>query len=585
MFTIFGQLKDFFRQRRLTYSLSFLAIGLDYLMQLVVPWMVGYVTDLITQGTLTWQNFRGSMLIMVLTSLLSFGATFFWSYHAYNNANILIRDTRKQMLLKFLKQSPLFYNRHTRATLLTRTMSDVESLEIFAGYGIMCLVDSTVYPLTIIIMMGVAISWPLTLVAIIPVLLILPIYLVMSKKIYRLYDEQQESYEALYAQVLENISAIRLTRAYRMELKVEAEFNEAVQNTYEKTMAVSRLDALFAPVNRILSALALAVTLIFGSYLLGQGQISLGNLVSFNIYLGFLVWPMLAFGDFVNFSQQASASMERIQELMRYKEDFPEQTHAPIYKGNGELEAKHYSFTYEGAQEPALRDLNFRIGVGETLGVVGKTGAGKSSLVRQFLHLYPQDLMAEGELQVGGRPVQDWQVESLRAHIGYVPQDHYLFSETIAENVRFGHPTATDQEVEEALDFADFWKDLTYLSDGIDTMVGENGVTLSGGQKQRLAIARAVIRDPSVLILDDSLSAVDAQTEKRILEQIREKREGRSTVITAHRLSAVQHADRILVMDRGQIIAQGTHEELMAAGGWYAEQFRHQAEGGQDDGA
>lgn len=583
MFGVFRHLKGFFRERRLTYMLSFAAIAVDYLMQLVVPWVVGYVTDLITQGTLNRQNFRLSMVIMLVTSLISYGATFFWSYQAFSNANILVRNTRVNMLSKFLRQSPLFYSKHTNATLLTRTMSDVESLETFAGYGIMCLVDSTVYPLTIIIMMGFLTSWPLTLVSIIPILLILPIYLVMSKKIYRLYDEQQESYEALYSQVLENMSAVRLTRAYRMELKVEADFNKAVQNTYEKTMSVSRLDALFAPINRLFSSLALVTALTYGGYLMGQNVITLGNLVSFTIYLGFLVWPMLAFGDFVNFTQQASASMERIQELLGYKEEFSYSEDRPIYPGHGDLHASDYSFRYPDAAEPALADLNFSIDAGKTLGIVGKTGAGKSTLVRQLMHLYPQDLLAEGDLKLGGQPVEDWEVKSLRNCVGYVPQDHFLFSDTIAENVRFGDPEATDDEVSEALDFADFWKDLTYLSDGIETMVGEKGVTLSGGQKQRLAIARAVLRDPDILILDDSLSAVDAQTEKRILDHIRERREGRSTVITAHRLTAVQHAELILVMDRGRIADQGTHDELMGRSGWYAEQYLHQSEGEQDN--
>lgn len=583
MFTIFRHLKDFFRDRRLTYSLSFVAITVNFLLQLVVPWLVGYVIDLITSDSLNWENYRNSLIILIVTSLISYGVTYFWSYQIFNNANILVRDTRKNMLIKFLRQSPLFYARHTKATLLTRTMSDVESLEIFAGYGIMCLVDSTVNPITIILVMGVLTSWPLTLVSIIPILLILPIYLVMSKKIYKLYDERQESYEELYSQVLENMSAVRLTRAYRMELKVEEDFNKAVQNTYEKTMSVSRLDALFAPINRFFSALALVVSLIFGVYLMGQGVLTLGNLVSFNIYLGFLVWPMLAFGDFVNFTQQASASMERIQELMTHKEEFTEDPKRSLYHGQGDLEADDYSFQYPEAAERALESLNFKIRSGKTLGIVGKTGSGKSTLVRQFMHLYPQQLLAEGVLKLGGQAVEAWDTSSLRAHIGYVPQDHSLFSDTIAENVRFGKPDASDEEINEALDFADFWKDLTYLSDGINTIVGEKGVTLSGGQKQRLAIARAVLRDPDILILDDSLSAVDAQTEKRILEHIRVRRGGRSTVITAHRMTAVQHAELIVVLDRGRIVDQGTHAELMARGGWYAEQYIHQSEGDQAD--
>lgn len=581
MLKIFKQLNWFFKEHKRSYIFAFSLLIVTDLFALVIPWTVGFLTDRITENNLTRETLLPLSVFLVAVIFVYYTANYFWSYIIFTGSDKIVRNIRSTLMQKFLRQSPAFFEQNTTGTLLSKTMNDSESLENMAGWGVMVLADATLFPLALLAFMSIGISWQMTLVSVIPLLFIFPYYRKIGAKLFTLYNDVQQSYEDLYNQVLENIAGIRLTRAYRMEAQVEAQFNAAVKNTYEKTVIFNRCEARIHPFNRICSALSLVLAMSLGAYLISIHKITLGQLISFNIYLGLLVWPMMSLGEYLNISQQASASMERIQELLDYQEEYRDIERAQAYTGGGNFSFRHFDFKYPSAAQPALKDISFDLQSGQTLGIVGKTGSGKTSLVKQFLHLYP--LQGE-QLTISGTPIWAYRLADLRKQSAYVPQEHSLFSMTIRDNVRLVDENLSDAEVDLAFTKAEMSNDLKSFPEGADTLVGERGITLSGGQKQRVGIARALIAQSDLLILDDSLSAVDSHTEMKILETLRKERAGKTTVITAHRLSAITHADLILVLDDGQIIQEGTHEELLAVPGWYREQYLHQQlEGGHSD--
>jgi ATP-binding cassette subfamily B protein len=311
----------------------------------------------------------------------------------------------------------------------------------------------------------------------------------------------------------------------------------------------------------------------YGAYLVSQQEMTLGDLVSFNVYLGMIIWPMFAIGELINVMQRGNASLDRVQETLDYEEDVKDASHPVTVAQPGRIGFSEVKFQYPQSSSINLSNINLQLEQGQTLGIVGKTGSGKTTLIKQLLREYPA---GEGTISLAGIPIEDQTKDQVRNWIGYVPQDHVLFSRTVRENILFGHPEGTEEDIETAIRLSHFQKDLQLLPQGLETLVGEKGVALSGGQKQRISIARALIKNPEILLLDDSLSAVDAKTEARIIENIQQERHGKTTIITTHRLSAIQHADWIVVLDDGVIIEEGTHEDLLKNEGWYKEQFDRQ---------
>lgn len=340
-----------------------------------------------------------------------------------------------------------------------------------------------------------------------------------------------------------------------------------------KNMHVAKIDVLFEPVIKLLVGLSYLIGLSFGTYLVFTNDITLGQLVSFNIYLGMLIWPMYAFGELINVVQRGTASLERIETTMNEVPDVSSTgtVHIDVPE---KITFKSLSFRYPNANRESLEDIVLHVSRGETIGIVGPTGAGKTTLLRQLLREYPID----DSLLVNGVPISDIKLETVRGWSGYVSQEHLLFSKTVRDNIRFGVDDVSDEALDRAIHLAAFDTDIEHLENGLDTVVGEQGVMLSGGQKQRLSIARALLKNPEILLLDDSLSAVDAKTESRIIDSVRTSREAKTTFIVAHRLSAVAHADQILVLQDGRVTERGTHDQLMERHGWYYEQFIRQGE-------
>jgi ATP-binding cassette subfamily B protein len=372
---------------------------------------------------------------------------------------------------------------------------------------------------------------------------------------------------------LESISGMRVIRSYVQEEKDINAFDKVTADVMNKNKRVSFLNALFQPLISAIVGLSFSIGFGYGSYLVIHHEITLGQLISFNIYLGMLIWPMISFGEFINVLQRGSASVERLDKAFSHAPDLQNAAVVVPVEIPLSIEMKELSFTYPASANPSLDRVSFRMQQGQTLGIVGRTGSGKSTLLKQLLRQYP---IEPNKLFVADVPVEQIALEQMKEWIAYVPQEHLLLSKTIRENIALGKPAATAEEIERAVEMASFSHDIAQMPLGLETVIGENGVMLSGGQKQRVAIARALLIESEILILDDSLSAVDARTESRILHHIRQTRTGKTTLIATHRLSAVGHANWILVLDDGRVIEEGTHEQLMLLGGWYKEQWEHQ---------
>ena len=577
MFDVLFKLKWFFKEYRKQYTVAIVLLILASVIEVLPPWLVGEAIDDMTGGTLTagmlWK-YVGAILLAVV---FSYGMGFVWQYQLFGGAIKLDRILRKRLMHQFLKMTPTFYEKNRTGDLMARATNDLNAVSLTAGFGVMTLIDSTVYMGAIICAMGLFISWKLTFFAMLPIPIMAIIIQYLGKILHERFMVAQESFGELNDSVLESVAGVRVIRAYVQEEKDEQRFADMSEDVYKKNMKVAFINGLFMPITKVGTAICYVVALGYGAVLVSNGELTVGQLVSFNVYLGLAVWPMFAIGELINVMQQGSASLDRVQETLDYEADVQNPASPQTIDTPHAIGFDSFTFQYPLSQVKNLQQISLHLKKGQTLGIVGKTGAGKTTFIRQLLMEYP---LGQGQIVIGDVDLSKLSKEQMLDWIGYVPQDHVLFSRTIRENIRFGKEDATEAEIEEAIRLAYFEKDLGYLPMGLETLVGEKGVSLSGGQKQRVSIARALIKNPEILILDDSLSAVDAKTESKIIENIQTERAGKTTIISTHRLSGIQHADEIIVLDEGCIAERGTHEELLALGGWYKEQYdRQQLEG------
>ncbi|AQU78719.1 ABC transporter ATP-binding protein [Planococcus faecalis] len=573
MFDVLWKLKWFFKENWLRYTTAVALLFVANILEIIPPWLIGKAIDSIAQAQLTSMLMWQYMAVLAVAMVLAYLINFVWQYQLFGGAYVIERQLRSSLMGHFLKMTPTFYEKNRTGDLMARATNDLKAISETAGFGILTLVDSTLYMATIIVAMGMLVSWELTFLAMIPLPILAVVVQILGKKIHVRYMEAQEAFGDMNDRVLESVGGVRVIRAYVQERASEQQFAAMTEDVYEKNMAVERIDALFAPVTKVLTAISYMIGLGYGAFLVAEGTMTLGDLVAFNVYLGMIVWPMFAIGELINILQRGNASLDRVNGTLDYPEDVTD-PQEPFTTGKPkEIGFKDFSFTYPQSNSINLQGINLSMNSGQTLGIVGKTGSGKSTFVKQLLREYPT---GQGAIFMNGIELKKLTKDQLRSWIGYVPQDHVLFSRTIRENILFGKSNASEEEMVEALRLAYFEKDLALLPNGLNTLVGEKGVALSGGQKQRISIARALIKNPEILILDDSLSAVDAKTEARIIENIQANRTGKTTIITTHRLSAVKHADWIVVLDDGKIIEEGTHKELLETNGWYNEQFLRQ---------
>lgn len=570
---VFLDLMWFFKQEKKAYLSGIFLLVIVALLILVPPRAIGIVVDHIHDGTLTLGILAFWVFMLLLSGILMYVLRYFWRISIFGSAVKLARNLRDQLYEHFTKMSPAFYQNWRVGDLMAHATNDLQAIQQTAGMGVLTMVDSLLTGGIVVITMIVTISWKLTLICMIPMPLMAILTSWYGTHLHKRFHHAQQAFSTLNDKTQESISGIKVIKTFGQEQEDIADFKIKSDDVVAKNIAVARVDALYDPTISIVVGISYFLAIVFGSRMVLNGELTIGQLISFTAYLGLLIWPMLAFGWLFNIVERGRASYDRVMKLLNEKIEIVDETEAVDEAPSGEIEYRINSFTYPNDSKPALQDISFTLKQGQTLGIVGKTGAGKTTLLKLLLREFEDP---NTQILFGGHPLTHYKISQLRGAIGYVPQDHFLFSATIGENIAFAKHDAPIEDIIAASKLANIAEDIDRFSEKYDTVVGERGVSLSGGQKQRISIARALLLNPEVLVLDDSLSAVDAKTEEGILTALKQNRTGKTTMITSHRLSAIAHADLIIVLEAGRMIEQGTHGQLMEQNGWYKEMYVRQ---------
>lgn len=595
----FRYIKDLLLGHKYRYALGVIFLLCVDMLQLVMPKILGSATDSLEGGTLTIEELAEYAIIIALIAVGIATFRFLFRYTLYGVSRTIELSFRNRFYAHLQKLSSNYFNTHKTGDLMAHATNDMNNVTMATGQGVIFAIDCLMIPIAALVMMFATAGWRLTAACFAPLLLLSVTVVFFMKIMESAVTKQQEAFSNLTETARENFSGIRVVKSFVQEQKEIEKFKQVNSINKEANLKFTRLISMMFPSVMLISSLSFIIALWYGGILVIEGSLTLGDFVAFNSYLGLLIWPITALGWVANIFQRGSVSLERINKIMderpeitdRQSNDFQTVEYVS-QQGNlvgnqvenkavtgiegridgrigsrieGRIEFRNLSFTYPGSAGPVLKDINITIEKGKTLAIVGRTGTGKTTLI----NLIPRLLsVPEGTLFIDGTDINDILLSLLRASIGCVPQDTFLFSDTIRNNIDF-YRGFSDEEVENAARIARLYDNIMEFPRQFDTIVGERGVTLSGGQKQRVAIARAVLGSPSILILDDCLSAVDAKTEESILSDLKVLMKQRTSIIVSHRISAVKDADEIIVLDGGKIIERGTHTSLLGLGGYY----------------
>ena len=562
--------KYIWEHKWLYLSIAVVLVIYDYTL-LIPTQVIQRLVDHLSQQTLTQSNFVWDMVLLVGSAILNYLTAFYWQLRLFQSSVHFKATLQGQAFRKLVAMRRPFFEKFRSGDLLTRFTTDVDGMADMAGYGMMVLLFGGGL-FAFIIPTMFFISWQLTLISFITMIFLIVSTYFLSRKQEDYVEQNREAVAQLNDEVLESIEGIQVMRAYSKRDQQVKQFQKKTASLSRTGDKIASIQYSFGPLALLFIGFSTVLLLVFGGQSLASGQLSLGKLLALQLYLVFLIEPMWMMADLILVYQTGQMSYKKLKEVIDETDDL--EPDGPNYLEQiDSVQFKDYSFSYPGSERKSLSGIDLTIQKGQTVGIVGRTGAGKTSLVRQFLRQYP---VGEGEFLVNQQPIVDYNRHSIEAKIGYVSQEHILFSKSIRDNIALGKNGASEEDLVEALAQAAFADDLERMSQGMDTMIGEKGVSVSGGQKQRISLARAFLRDADLLLLDDSLSAVDAKTEQAIIDTIQTERKNKTTLIVSHRLSAVHQADWIIVLDQGQIVEEGRASDLLAQEGWYYEQYQRQ---------
>ncbi|MGL4797934.1 MAG: ABC transporter ATP-binding protein [Cellulosilyticaceae bacterium] len=567
-------LKQYIGRYKWSYLIGIITLLVVDYVQMFVPQVIGHITDGIRDGSMASEGILTLVVGLIgIVIVLAIGRIC-WRYFIIGTARKIEKGIRKNLFEKWVGLDVPYFNQNKTGNLMAYATNDLNAIRMMVGNGVVIIFDAVIMTVMVIVQMALFVDIKLTLIAIIPMPLIALSTYYFGKRIRARFDKKQQAFAKLSDKVQESFSGIKVIKSFVQEYYDMKDFEAISKDNYHKNLHLTRLSAVLNPLMTLLVGCSLLISIGYGGYLTMINTITLGEFVAFNQYIMMLSWPMMAIAMGINVFAQGSASLKRIQGVLDEVPSVQDEANAKeLQKVEGHIRIDNLSFDFPDNHQTALENISIEVEAGQTLAVLGRTGSGKSTLVNLLLRLYNSP---EGSIMLDGQDIMKATLQSVRRNIAYVPQDNFLFSDTVGKNIAFGMDEVSDEQIKAAAEKANVHNNIVDFPLQYETVVGERGTTLSGGQKQRVSIARALILDAPVLILDDSLSAVDTKTEEKILGNLRTVRQGKTNIIIAHRISTVRHADKIVVLENGKIVEVGNHETLLAKEGIYAEMNNQQ---------